>query len=113
MRSGDLRKRVTFQLRGSTADTYGQQTTTWTDLFTTWAEIAALSARELFAAQAVQSEVTHAITTRYRSELALPRKVAAMRALYNGRIFNITGAINTDERNREIVMQASESLTNG
>lgn len=113
MRSGDLRKRVLFQMRGTTSDTFGQQTTTWTDLFTAWAEIQALSAREMFAAQAVQSEVTHAITVRYRAELALPKTVAAMRAVYRGRIFNISGAINTDERNREIVMQAAEGLNNG
>jgi SPP1 family predicted phage head-tail adaptor len=113
MRSGDLRKRITIQLRGTTTDTFGQQTTTWSDLFTTWAEIQALSARELFAAQAVQSEVTHSITVRYRIEFALPKKVAAMRAIYGARIFNISGAVNTDERNRQIVMQATEGLDNG
>jgi SPP1 family predicted phage head-tail adaptor len=113
MRSGDLRKRVTFQLRGTSTDTFGQQTTTWTDLLTTWADIQALSARELFAAQAVQSEVTHSITTRYRPEFALPKQVAAMRILYAGRIFNLAGAVNTDERNREIVIQATEGLDNG
>jgi SPP1 family predicted phage head-tail adaptor len=113
MRSGDLRKRVTFQMRGTTSDTFGQQTTTWTDLFTAWAEIQALSAREMFAAQAVQSEVTHAITVRYRAELALPKTVAAMRVLYGSRIFNLAGATNPDERNRELVIQATEGLDNG
>lgn len=113
MRSGDLRKRVTFQVRGTVSDTFGQQSTVWTDLFTTWANIQALSARELYAAQAVQSEVTHAITVRYRAELALPKAVAAMRVLYGPRVFNVSGAVNVDERNREIVLQASEGLNLG
>lgn len=113
MRSGDLRKRVTFQVRNTVSDTFGQQSTVWTDLFTTWASIEGLSARELFAAQSVQSEVTHAITVRYRPEFALPRAVAAMRVLYGSRVFNISGAVNTNERNREIVMQAAEGLNLG
>lgn len=113
MRSGDLRKRVTFQVRGNVTDTYGQQTTIWTDLFSAWAAIEGLSARELFAAQAVQSEVTHSIVVRYRQELALPRAAASMRVLYGARVFNVSGAINVDERNREVVLRASEGLNNG
>jgi SPP1 family predicted phage head-tail adaptor len=94
-------------------DSYGQQVTSWSDAFTTWASIEALSARELFAAQAVQSEVSHRITVRYRTDLANPAATAAMRAIYNGRIFNIQGATNVDERNRTIEILASEGLNNG
>ena len=113
MRSGDLRKRVTFQVRSTVSDTYGQQSTVWTELLTTWASIEGLSARELYTAQSVQSEVTHTITVRYRAEFAMPRAVAAMRVLYGARVFNISGAVNTNERNREIVMQAAEGLNLG
>ena len=113
MRSGDLRKRVTFQLRGVTTDSFGQQTTTWADLLTTWASLEGLTAQELFAAQSIQSEVTHTITVRYRSEFAQPKTVASMRALYGGRIFNISGAVITEERKREVVMKAAEGLNNG
>lgn len=113
MDAGNLRKRITFQQRTTTVDSYGQQTTTWTDLITVWASIEALSARELLAAQAVQSEVSHKITVRYRAEFANPVAVAAMRITYNGRLFNIQGATNIDERNREIDLTCAEGLNNG
>ncbi|PUA17267.1 phage head closure protein [Glaciimonas sp. PCH181] len=113
MRAGDLLHRITLQQRSTAADSLGQQATTWSDLFTIWAYIESLTARELLAAQAVQSEVNHRITVRYRAEFANPISVAAMRAIYKGRYFNISGALNLDERNRTIELLASEGLNNG
>lgn len=113
MRAGDLRHRVTLQQRSTAADSLGQQLTTWTDLFTVWAEIESLTARELLAAQAVQSEVSHRITVRYRAELANPIAVSPLRVVYKGRYFNIGGALNVDERNRTIELLAGEGLNNG
>lgn len=113
MQAGSLFHRVVFQRRDTAVDSYGQQVTSWSDAFTTWASIEPLSARELFAAQGVQSEVTHRITARYRAELANPAGVAAMRVAYRGRIFNIQGATNVKERNRTIEILASEGLNNG
>lgn len=112
MQAGALRKRITLQQRDTTV-VDGQQALTWTTVATVWSSIEALSARELFAAQAVQSEVSHVITVRYRPELADPKAVAAMRAVYGTRIFNISGAMNLDERNRTVQLMASEGLNNG
>jgi SPP1 family predicted phage head-tail adaptor len=61
----------------------------------------------------VQAEITHKVTARYRSEFANPQTVAAMRMIYNGRIFNISGVLNIDERNRVVVFSVSEGLNNG
>ena len=113
MQAGALRKRVTFQTRSAAVDSFGQQVTTWTDAFTVWASIEPLSARELFAAQAVQSEVSHKVAVRYRAELANPVAVAAMRVVYSGRWFNVQGALNIDERRRSIELLATEGLSNG
>ena len=113
MQAGTLRKRITFQTRDATVDSYGQQATTWSDAFTAWASIEPLSGRELFAAQAVQSEVSHKITVRYRAELANPVAAAAMRVSYGGRIFNIHGALDINERRRLVELPASEGPTNG
>ena len=113
MQAGSLRKRVTFQTRDTSVDSYGQQVTTWTDAFTVWAGIEPLSAHELFAAQAVQNEVSHKITVRYRSEIVNPVAVAAMRVSYAGRLFNIQGALNIDERRRSIELLATEGVNNG
>lgn len=113
MQAGLLRKRMAFQQRGSAVDSFGQQVTTWTDVFTVWCAIEPLSGRELLSAQAVQSEVSHKITVRFRPELANPSAAAALRGSYNGRIFNVSAAINLDQRNRTIELQASEGLNNG
>jgi SPP1 family predicted phage head-tail adaptor len=113
MQSGQLRKRVVFQQRSTSLDGYGQQLTTWTDMFTAWAEIEALTARELFAAQAVQSESTHKITVRYRPEFANPTATNALRITYQGRIFNISGATDPDERKRTVSIMAAEGLNVG
>lgn len=113
MQAGALRKRVTFQTRSTAQDAAGQQLTTWADVFTASASIEPVSARELLAAQAVRSEISHKITLRYRSEFANPQTVAAMRCVYKGRIFNIGGALNFEERNRTVELLVAEGLNNG
>lgn len=113
MQPGALRKRIVLQSRATTQDATGQEATSWSDVATLWSQIEALSGREVMAAQAVQSEVTHRITVRYRSEFANPVAVARLRAVYNGRIFNISSCTNVDERNRTIELMASEGLNNG
>lgn len=118
MRIGDLRRRITFQQRATSKDTFGQQVVSWSDyLASVPAEISALSGRELLAAQAVNAEVTHELRVRYSSLLADPVKVAALRAVYVNdgvtRYFNLSAPRIIDERNREIVIQASEGLNQG
>jgi SPP1 family predicted phage head-tail adaptor len=115
MRAGDLRRRISIQTRDVTQDAIGQQAVTWTDYLTgVPADIQALSGRELFVAQSAESLVTHTIVVRFTSLLADPVKVAGMRAVYVNagvtRYFNLTAAINVDERNRQIELLASEGL---
>ena len=113
MQAGALRRRITFQTRDVSVDSFGQQLTTWTDAFTMWASIEPLSAREVFAAQAVQTEVSHRITVRYRTELANLTTDAAMRVVHAGRLFDVHGMLNVDERRRTIELLATEGLSNG
>ena len=113
MQAGTLRKRITFQTRDVSVDSFGQQATSWTDAFTMWAGIEPLSAREVFAAQGVQSEISHKITVRYRVELSNLTADAAMRVVHAGRLFNIQGMRSIDERHRTIELYATEGLSNG
>ena len=114
MRASDLRRRVTIQVRSTTKTTTGQQVIAWTPLLTSVpADIQSLTGREMIASQAVNTEVTHLICVRYHALLADPVAVAAMRVLYGTRIFEISGALNIDERNREIQLMAAEGLTQG
>lgn len=112
MRSGDLRQRVTFQTRTNAQDpATGVITESWANAFTVWASVATISGRELLSAQQLQSEVTHTVMVRYRTELANPQTVAAMRIVFGTRYFNILDSANENERNREVILQVQEGLT--
>jgi SPP1 family predicted phage head-tail adaptor len=104
---------VSIQQRSATIDALGDISDSWTTLITAHAEVRPLSARELFAAQATQSQVSHQVTVRYRPELATPQAAATYRVLFGARVFDVHGVMNIDERNREIRMMCSEGLSNG
>lgn len=113
VRGGTLRHRLTFQRKSTDVDDYNQQKNVWVDAFKCWGEVSPVSGRELLAAQAVQAEVTHTISVRYRSELQNPKDVAAMRVLFGSRVFDINASMNQDERNRLVMLQAREGINNG
>lgn len=113
MQAGKLRKTIVFQRRDTSRDSVGEQVTTWSDVAQVRAEIIPLSGRELLAAQAVRSELSHQITVRYASFLADPLEVAKMRILYGTRRFNIHSANNLDELNRQVTLLVSEGLNDG
>lgn len=117
MLAGQLGRRVTIQQRSTTKDAYGQQSTTWDDLLDVWADVKPLNARELMAAQSVQSSITHSITLRYQPRLADPQIVAALRIKLVKdnvtRYFNITGSRDDHEERHMLVLDAVEGLSNG
>lgn len=91
MRAGPLRHFVTFEDLVVTQDSDGNVVEDWVSAFDGQlisAEISPLSARELLAAQAVQSEVNGRIKVRYR-----PGIKASMRAVHRGLVYNIAGPI--------------------
>ncbi|AMP15492.1 phage head-tail joining family protein [Collimonas pratensis] len=67
-----------------------------------------LSGRELFAAQAAQSEVTTRFRIRYRTGVT-----AKMRLLCDGVIYNIEAVLDRDGRKRELQLMCSSGLNNG
>lgn len=114
MRASDLRHRITFQRRSTETDAYGADLVAWVDVATNIpAGISPLNGRELMAAKAVQSEVTHQIDIRYQTFLANPKDSAAMRIVYRDRHFNIQSVLNVDERRREMRIMAAEGLNDG
>lgn len=118
MRAGALRRRITFQVRSQTADSFGQQSTAWTDfLASVPGDVQPLSGRELIAGAAVNSEVTHLVTVRFHPSLTDPVKVAAMRATYfdgtTTHYLNLGAAVNVDARNRQIDISAIEGPNQG
>jgi len=113
MQAGKLRKRMTIQQRDMTVNSAGAQATSWADVFTAWVEITPTTGAELFYAGAEQGKVTHTIVMRFRAELANPLTVAAYRGVYKGRYFNFAASVNEDERNRQIMIAATEGLAVG
>lgn len=88
MRSGKLRHRVDFQAPGQGQDPVtGEMVEGWVSVWEKVpASIEALSARDLIAAQAGQSEVSARIVIRYRTGVLPP-----MRILHRDMIYNIQG----------------------
>lgn len=108
-----MKRRVQLQQRSATNDDVGGQSVAWETVATLWASIVALGGRELLSAQAVQSEVTHSVTVRYRAEFSSPKTAAAMRLVYGARIFNISSVENVDEQNKVVVLTCFEGLNDG
>ncbi|WP_051566948.1 phage head closure protein [Herminiimonas sp. CN] len=108
-----MNRRITLQQRSTAQDAYGAQVDTWTTLGDLWASIEPLTGRELMAAQAVQSEVSHKITIRYQAQFANPQQVAAMRISYQGRMFNIHASMDIEEAHKIIEILATEGVNQG
>lgn len=113
IRAGELRNLVTFQVRSTAIDGYGQQIDAWADSFQAWAKIEPLDGREQVSSGEVQASVSHQITVRYTPALDDVRAVAAMRIVYGARIFDIRAALDVDTRRRAVVILAQEGLTHG
>lgn len=88
MQAGRLRHRITFEALALTQDpNTGEEVDAWSAV---WEKVPAavepLSARDLIAAQAGQSEATGRMVIRYR-----PGVLPTMRIIYRGEIYNIQG----------------------
>lgn len=108
--AGRLRHRVTFEELVTELDSDGAQSTSWVpfgDGRPLPAEIVAMSARELIAAQAVSSKATTRIRLRYR-----PGINASMRAVHRGTVYNIEGVIPDPDSGRRFVTLLCSSGVN-
>lgn len=108
VRGGDFNRRVSIQARSSTKDSFGQAAQTWTEQLNCWARIEPLSGRELVLAQAQNAEVTHLVEIFYR-----PTVNAAMRVVYQGRVFNIQSVTDPDMAHVTLELLCSEGLNQG
>lgn len=108
MRIGSLRHRITLQARIESQDLYGQPLETWLDSAPVFAEVAALSGRELFQAQQVNAETTTRIRIRYRDDVT-----PALRIKFGAILYNIQSVINLENRNRELVLMCSSGVNDG
>jgi SPP1 family predicted phage head-tail adaptor len=102
--AGKYRHKIQIQKLVSSQDEYGETDNHWQTIVTTKAGIFPISGREFYAAQEVQSEMTHKIQTRYIKGIS-----SDMRILFDGRVFNIISPpINWQEKNRELQFNCKE-----
>ena len=104
--AGDLRHRAVF-LQKQVQVKSGVSTTQWHPAFTCWCKAEPLSGREFWQAAAVNRENEVRFTIRYRNDVN-----PAMRILLEGKLYDITSVLDTDNRHSTLEILA-RSVTDG
>lgn len=105
MRVGRLRHRAELQQKVTVSDGGGGEAVQWTPVRTGWFYIRPLSVVQSLENMRRNTTTTHEITARYADDIGPDNRL-----VYQGRAFNIDGVRNTDERNREMVLLATEGV---
>lgn len=103
MQAGRLRHRITIQEPVTAHNGFNEAITTWVTVATVWASVEPISGREFFAAEHVQSEITHRVRVRYRAGIA-----PTMRVVFDGRHLMIEAVINYGERGTDLQLMCRE-----
>jgi SPP1 family predicted phage head-tail adaptor len=104
IRAGDLRHRIQLVQPTLVQDKSGGVEEDQATIFATvWAQIEALTGRELYAAQQRVSQVSHQITLRY-----MPGITATLNVRFNNREFQILSVENPDERTKMLILLCLE-----
>ena len=101
--AGKLRHSVVWQEKIQTPDGGGGFTYTTSDVVTTRAFIKPISTNERFFAQRIESDISHKIYIRYRTDIS-----PDMRINYGGRLFQVKGIMNIEEQNKWLEVSAVE-----
>ena len=102
MDAGMLRHLITIQQRTTDKNSYNELTD-WQDFITVHASVGTLTGKEYFAAEQIQSEVTHKVIIRYAAGIK-----PSMRVKFGDRLFDIMYIVNFQERNIELTLMCSE-----
>lgn len=102
---GELRHKITIQKLNNSQNEYGEVSELWEDILNVRAGIYPISGKEFFAAETVNSEITHKVKIRYIEGIT-----PNMRIKFNNRIFSIESVINFQERNIEIQLLCKELI---
>lgn len=104
---GEYRHKITIQQKTGIQNDYGEEIEDWVDLVTTRAGVYPISGKEFFAAETMNSEVTHKVNMRY-----IPNKniTPDMRVKFGERVFHIISVINFQEKNVELQLMCKELI---
>lgn len=106
MRAGRLVKTVTIEQVIESQSSTGQVVETWQTYAIRRASVEPLKGREFFDGKQVYGETTMRFRLRYDSKTGAIRP--KMRLSYDSKTFDIQSVINVREKNREILILASE-----
>lgn len=106
---GKMRHRVQVQRAIETTDTFGERDLTWVPITNgdMWASIEPMGGTERQGPGQTIAEASHKITVRWRDEFNATSK---MRVVKDTRTFNVLHAMNSDERDRFLIMQCKEAV---
>ncbi len=102
---GEYRHKIIIQGKTKTQNDYGEEIEDWKDILLARVGIYPISGREFFAAETVNSEVTHKVNMRFTPSTQIKPE---MRIKFGARIFNIISVINFQERNTELQLLCKE-----
>ena len=106
MRAGTLNKRISIQSLQGEVDAFGQPLeSSWTEFASVRASIIPITGNEKFLSNVDFAKTTHQIKFRFIEGIN-----ASMRAIYDGREFKFISVFDSMEKNREIIVKATESI---
>lgn len=112
LRAGKLRHRIEIvkPYGGGQDSTGAVSLASMSPVATVWGAIEAISGRDTLAAQQFNSICTHKVTIRYRgpSQAAPLSIVAADQIWFKGRVFQVLGVLNPDERTKTLILLVVE-----
>ncbi|WP_116585063.1 phage head closure protein [Pantoea ananatis] len=110
MRAGKMKRRITFQVSDNRRGEYGEVIRDWRDVATVWAEIRAISGKELIASGAQLSVATVRIWTRYRDDITTANRILYSLPNIRGQVYGIVAVIpDTDHSRLEILCKGGIS----
>ena len=109
---GDLRNSVTLQTRGTSTDTGGGFTSSFSNTRTLFAKIVPKLGNEIFEAGRLENAITHEVITRYYSDINFANGGGKMKISWDDsgttRNLSVKSVIDVGERDRYLVFRCSE-----
>lgn len=105
MNPGDLKNRIVIKKNNKIKNSFGEVTENWEVVAIVWANINPIAGKEFFAAETVNSSISHKVRIRYRKDIT-----PEMNVEYKGRIFTINSIINEYEQNKVLQLMCKEVI---
>jgi SPP1 family predicted phage head-tail adaptor len=102
---GEYRHVIEFESLENVSDSYGAPFDRWLHVLKTRAAIYPISGKEFYAAETVNSEVSHKVNMRY-----MPGITPDLRIKFGDRFFSIISIINFQEKNIQLQLLCKELI---